>query len=73
MGGSRLIIRGVIMNKISKWFIYFCGLVGLVISVRFLFRSISNQESILSSLVGIVLWILYILVLHFEIKKKQNK
>ncbi len=61
------------MKNFPRLFILLCGVGGLAIEIRGLVRSINNNESIVFDVVGVCIWILYILMSQYSLKTKKGK
>jgi hypothetical protein len=61
------------MKNYTRLMLFLCGVGGLAINIRRLVRSMNNNESIVSDVVGVCIWILYILVLQYSFKTKKRK
>ncbi|SMF83179.1 hypothetical protein SAMN05661091_2328 [Paenibacillus uliginis N3/975] len=57
--------------KFDKWFVYSLCAIGIGLHVRMLIRSIQNHEDLVMDIIGLFLWIAYLVVMHINIKKKE--
>ncbi len=62
-----------LLKNFPRLFILLCGVGGLALNIRRLVRSMNNNESIVFDVVGVCIWLLYILVLQYSFKTKKGK
>lgn len=66
-------MKGKIMKKDTKWFVYICWFGAIAINIRLLIRSFSNNEPVYSNVVGVTLLVIAIISLHFSERAKEQK
>ena len=61
------------MKNFPRLMVFLCGLGGLALNVRGLVRSINNNENVVADIVGVCIWIVYIVALQYNFKLKNRK